>query len=272
MPLRVYTATDRKEQRVLMVVALKKMRQREVQNNAVRRARWLRVALMVGAMLVSPDRDQSNPWGNPLRALQPPWTIDTYTDNQMYAMTRFKVHEVCELVEAFRAHPSVPDYLVTDRREKFSLLEATVVLLYRMRAYDPWELLVDKLGGRSVPSYNRVFWRMIHLLYDHFSWCLKDLTRWAYHLRSWADLIRAHGAPEADVVGFVDGTARRWCKPLWMEDLMYNNYYKFHGLKYVRACVCKHTPRARRARAELHVLAPRARRAPRYADRMASCP
>jgi len=190
----------------------------------------MRIALVAGCLLDMPGRDYANPWPRPNPGLPMRWSIENYDDRQMYAMTRFKVDEVVELAEALR--PKLGDDIITNRRERFTLVEATVVMLYRLRSSDPWEMLVDKLGGRSPTSYNRVFWQMIHLMYAYFSWCLTDMSRWVNFLDKWAAVLRDFGAPELNVVGFVDGTARRMCQPTWMEDLMYNHYYKFHGLKF----------------------------------------
>jgi len=44
-------------------------------------------------------------------------------------------------------------------------------------------------------------------------------------------------ACEEGVFAFLDGTARRFCKPTLLEHLVYNGYYKYHGLKFVRALI-----------------------------------
>jgi len=151
-------------------------------------------------------------------------------------MTRFRMHELEEIHDAMRR----PRCFVVETGDKFSSFEALVIFLTRLHRSDCWEALVPSLGSRNLRGYRRVFKIMVDYVYDRFAWCISYVSRWKNYLLEWAAILDSLGLAEQGVVGFVDGTARRMCRPTVLEDLMHNGYYKYHGLKYVcaRASSC----------------------------------
>jgi len=197
---------------------------------------WKNVLLQVTALLLLPSRDQSTVWTcdraaeGPGRGLPPPFTIDMYSDNEMMRLTRFRVQEVVHLYEALQ----LPETMRTYRREKYHGLEATIIFLHRMRSAESWDLINRNLGGGNVPGLVRVFWDVVSFIYSKYAWVVTDVSRWERYLVRWAEILSDCDACEEGIIGFIDGTARRTCRPTLLEHLLYNGYYKFHGLKFVR--------------------------------------
>src|SRR6266481_5040784 len=51
-------------------------------------------------------------------------------------------------------------------------------------------------------------------------------------LTQYAAALHVYGVPTRTVVGFLDCTIRKTCRPIFFETLVYTGYKKFHGMKF----------------------------------------
>lgn len=53
-----------------------------------------------------------------------------------------------------------------------------------------------------------------------------------FNLRRFSDAITRKGSCYPEVVGFIDGTINAICRPVELQESVYNGHVRFHGLKY----------------------------------------
>ena len=145
-------------------------------------------------------------------------------------MTRvnFRKKDVVELAGVL----GLPDYIVTDRRERFSKVEATMVFLTRLRKGDTWEDEAKFLGGRDRASYGRCFHWVLNFVYENHASKMGGIDVWTDLAPELARLAAAAGSPAPDVIGFIDGTFRPIARPVRHQRQFYSGYKKRHGLKF----------------------------------------
>ena len=93
-------------------------------------------------------------------------------------------------------------FVRTPSRHNFQPIEALVVFLTRMSYPNRWEDRIAFLGGRQPSAYSEVFYVVLDFVYDNFSRCITDITRWAGNMAQWADAIHNAGAPRPRPVSF----------------------------------------------------------------------
>ena len=93
--------------------------------------------------------------------------------------------------------------------------ELTAVLLARYHGTAGYSVLAALLGGRYSSAYKLVFNEVARLLHEHWFGKLMNLniTKFANKAPQWANAIyrRTHASPR--VIGFLDGTFIRVCRP-----------------------------------------------------------
>ena len=113
--------------------------------------------------------------------------------------------------------------------------ELTAVLLARYHGTAGYAVLAALLGGRHSSAYKLVFNELARVLHEHWFDKLMSVTRFAHKAPQWANAIfrRTHASPR--VIGFLDGTFIRVCRPSGPyshQRQLYNRYYKGHGYKF----------------------------------------
>lgn len=113
--------------------------------------------------------------------------------------------------------------------------ELTAVLLARYHGTAGYAVLAALLGGRHSSAYKLVFNELARVLHEHWFDKLMSITRFAHKAPQWANAIfrRTHASPR--VIGFLDGTFIRVCRPSGPyshQRQLYNRYYKGHGYKF----------------------------------------
>lgn len=176
-----------------------------------------------------------------------------------WSLTRFRQCDLPALASALR----IPDFFDI-KREQIQGMECLVTLV---RLHDPstWEDVRVMMGDRHCSrTYGHMFYRVIEHIYFHFKRCIDDITRWTLWVpdafapgraparavpRLMADPTRVLRAPDArqlpglakmvenilpleNLISFVDGMAKHMCRPTSDQDLAYNPYYGYHGLKF----------------------------------------
>jgi hypothetical protein len=179
--------------------------------------------------------------------------------NSAWSFTRFRREDLPGLAQALR----IPDYFDL-RGEKIPGMEALVATLVRLHRPLHWEAVRRVMDDRHCTrTYGHMFYRVLDHIFNSFQKCIDDITRW----EEWVRRVRSRGAfrarrdarltrarllracdcrqlphlammvavqhlPVEDLIGFIDGTARHTCRPTSDQDLAYNGYYGYHGIKF----------------------------------------
>ena len=76
---------------------------------------------------------------------------------------------------------------------------------------------------------------VVDYLYDNHGY---RLTQWNHQimspplLQTYADAVSAQGAPLNNCFGFIDGTVRPICRPVELQEVVYNGHKRVHALKF----------------------------------------
>jgi hypothetical protein len=147
---------------------------------------------------------------------------------------RFRRDEIVDLAERLLPTAEADNGCLPIRNGgKVHKVEAFCVLLRRFAVPDRWSD-APKLFHRHRSTLCNIFMTVLNLIYTEASRVMR-LT----HAMFTADRLAEYSESIADVtgyintvIGFIDGTFRRCCRPRLHQRQLYNRYYRGHGLKY----------------------------------------
>ncbi|KAH9382943.1 hypothetical protein HPB48_023576 [Haemaphysalis longicornis] len=169
---------------------------------------------------------------------------------------RFERDDICELLTTL----NIPDDVISAQRVRVSGMEALCMTLRRL-AYPnrlcELEVEFGRHGTVICSVVNKVLshieYYFAHLLSDmnnhdwmtpsrmhefaevrvHFRWCAEC----TFSNVRFSQAVHARGAPLRSCWGFIDGTARRICRPTMEQQEFFSGHKRFHVVKY-QAVMC----------------------------------
>jgi nuclease HARBI1 len=154
-------------------------------------------------------------------------TIASYNREACRDFFRFYPEELNELLPLLRLQP-----VVTSGGNRFTTEEGMLVLLARLAVPKRWSDHLQMFGGTEgllSEVFNAILGQIYHTFADPL---LHNLQRYGDQFEKYAALTYARGGATGNVVGYVDNTNRKMCRPGVNQDVVYNGYKKFHALKY----------------------------------------
>lgn len=152
------------------------------------------------------------------------------TDHEIRLWFRFEKNDFPRLIHAL----GLPAVIITPRRKyRYDAQTALCVLLWRLSYMNKWDHAVP-VFGRCISSMSEITqYLLIHIAqrFQHLLRLPAYYTRPA-NLRYFADVIYGKGGALSNCIGFIDGTIRRICRPLYMQQACYNGFKKYHALKW----------------------------------------
>ena len=157
------------------------------------------------------------------------FSLDKFGEPETLANFRFSKAEIHQLVAAFR----LPTVIRTNNKLKVSGVEALCILLRRLSYPGRLEDLIP-MFGRTESQLSRIVAHMVDYIYDRFSHLLEFDEQRLTHakLQEFAQAIAAKGGVVPGCFGFIDGTLRGTCKPIYGQKQMFNGHKRTHGLKF----------------------------------------
>jgi hypothetical protein len=119
----------------------------------------------------------------------------------------------------------------------------TMFLLYLYKMGQPVRLVADMEGyfGMRRSHMSACIKTFSNALYQLSSQYLQNVSIWhdriPYYARIIAEKCRLCDQENLRVWGFVDATIRRTCRPVRLQDVIYQRYIRGHGLKYTSVVV-----------------------------------
>ncbi len=169
----------------------------------------------------------------------PRWTperLEGLSNSEARLDFRFTADQIYELIDKLQ----VPDALRAEANgQKFSGFEGFSVLLrrkiYPHRLHDH-----VKFFGRSIPDLSVIFNTMLAWMWRRWGHLLTDPWNSAWfqnNLAQFAQVIANKGCVIPDLIGFVDGTLRPTCRPIYHQQEVFNGKDRVHGLKFQNTIV-----------------------------------
>ena len=192
------------------------------------------------------------------RGLRPEWSLENnMSPNSAWSFTRFRRDDLPGLAQALR----IPDYTSAAARRSPAWRRSSArscALPVRPRGSScacSWATAITSVHGH-------MFYRVLDHIFNLFEKCIDDITRWEEWVRRGraiarcvpraarrathscappprvrqlphlAAMVALQNLPVRDLIGFIDGTARHTCRPTSDQDLAYNGYYGYHGIKF----------------------------------------
>ncbi|KAJ6642616.1 hypothetical protein Bhyg_07569, partial [Pseudolycoriella hygida] len=146
------------------------------------------------------------------------------------AFFRFPKNDIKTLTAALK----VPKIIILKNRIKFKGTEGMCILLRRL-AYPNRLVDLVKTFNRDKGSLSRIFIFMLTWIYNHYGKRLHSLQQ-NYISPSLLEELAYNafnrGSPYPNIVGFIDGTYRRACRPSKNQREYYSGYKRQHVVKY----------------------------------------
>ena len=144
-------------------------------------------------------------------------------------INRFTVDELKVLVAELR----IPDVVfATNSRHSVTALEG-LALVCRRLAFPCTLGNMELTFGRHRSVIGRIFNELVQTISARFATVLQlDAARLGTKLQVFAASIEQQGAPFDCIWGFLDGTARRICRPKTGQKSVYSGHKRYHCLKY----------------------------------------
>lgn len=159
--------------------------------------------------------------------------ISSFTEDDCWNRFRFKNADLHRLIRALR----IPPYFTLENRGKVAGEEAFLILLARF-AYPQRYTQMREDWGREESQLCRIFRAVIRHLFEEHRHLLQDnLDYWKPRYCKYAEAITAKGNLAATnvVMGFIDGTQHKICRPGGHDDVqreVYSGHKRFHALKF----------------------------------------
>ena len=154
------------------------------------------------------------------------FNLDEIPEPECKAEFRFNKNDIPVLAEVL----GLPETLKCSQRTVANKLEGLCMLLRRTAYSD----LIPRFG-RPVPELSMITNCVVDYLYDNHGY---RLTQWNHQimspplLQTYADAVSAQGAPLNNCFGFIDGTVRPICRPVELQEVVYNGHKRVHALKF----------------------------------------
>lgn len=124
----------------------------------------------------------------------------------------------------------IPEEYELDNGGRVPGVEAFCILLNRLSYPNRLSQLIQSFA-RSPSMISRIFNHALCDLYDRFQHKLHSIHHTYANFESFAELIGAV-SPLSSCVGFVDGTVRPMCRPIYDQRTSYNGHKRTHAIKF----------------------------------------
>jgi hypothetical protein len=153
--------------------------------------------------------------------------FDSLSEAEMWDNFRFYRADFSRLQALFK----FPDVIHIPRHGHFTGLEAMCVLLRRLRYPSTLSLLVPFFGRRE-QQLSALFHFALIFIDNKYRHLLENLALWSNRAPAYQQSIVNKGSPYANIIGFLDATINRCCKPIRNQREYYTGWKKKHGLKW----------------------------------------
>jgi len=162
------------------------------------------------------------------RSLSKTISINNFDDNQFVSYFRFTKQQFIELLTQF----GIPGNITLDNRSVITVEEFLMILLCRL-AYPRRWVQLETLLCKNSRTLSMSLKRATCFLLTRFKEQL-HLARGSIrsNCRQFAEFITSKGGIMPNVVGFIDGTAKKVCRPTHNQIAFYSGYKKIYCLKY----------------------------------------
>lgn len=160
---------------------------------------------------------------------RPKLQLPSLGEEEFEAMCRFQRAEFAEL----RVRLRIPETITMEHRHKWNGNDALFVALRRL-AYPCRLSDLAHLFGLSVTSLSLCVNFMLRFLMRTWKHLLEyHESRFGHRkLQEYDAAIASTGCPLARCVGFIDGTLRPLCRPVYLQAKLYNGHKRVHALKF----------------------------------------
>ena len=158
------------------------------------------------------------------------YSVDEIQEPECKAEFRFNKNDIPVLAEVL----GLPETFRCSQRTVANKLEGLCMLLRRTAYPCRYSDLIPRFG-RPVPELSMITNCVVDYLYDNHG---HRLTQWNHQimspplLQTYADAVSAQGAPLNNCFGFIDGTVRPICRPVELQEVVYNGHKRVHALKF----------------------------------------
>ena len=158
------------------------------------------------------------------------FNLDEIPEPECKAEFRFNKNDIPVLAEVL----GLPETFKCSQRTVANKLEGLCMLLRRTAYPCRYSDLIPRFG-RPVPELSMITNCVVDYLYDNHGY---RLTQWNHQimspplLQTYADAVSAQGAPLNNCFGFIDGTVRPICRPVELQEVVYNGHKRVHALKF----------------------------------------
>lgn len=160
------------------------------------------------------------------RKQQGPFTLDKKSDSWCIEHCRYDKATLLRLVEALR----IPEQYVMDNGSVVPGTEAFVVLLNRL-SYPNRLSHHIRTFGRSSSMISRIFNCVLSDLHERFHTKLDSIHHDYVDYEHLCQLV-ASISPLSSCIGFIDGTVRPMCRPIYDQRTSYNGHKRTHAIKF----------------------------------------
>ena len=125
---------------------------------------------------------------------------------------------------------ALPDTIRLKNRCLIPGMEALCVVLYRLSYPSRLTDLMEAFA-RSESVVSRIVSHMINFIFNRYSQLLRTLQHPSTNLNEMAELV-GNVSPLKNCIGFIDGTVRAICRPVYDHETMYNGHKRKHAVKF----------------------------------------
>lgn len=160
------------------------------------------------------------------------FNLNSMEDEEVFINFRFHREDLERLQSAL----NIPNVVEPPPRYRITGQTALCVLLRRL-AYPNRLTDLENMFGLSSPALSATANYLIKYLEGHKGYLLYNLKNVKYinqqlQIEKFCNAIRDKGAPLLNCWGFIDGTARRICRPSVNQELYFSGHKRFHCVKY----------------------------------------
>lgn len=157
------------------------------------------------------------------------FNLDVFTDLECWRFFRFHRNDICRLKKALK----IPDFVSTSQFDLVTGIEGLCIVLRRLAYPNRW-IDLRRIFARSHGALSRIFYRTLRLI-DRSSDVLSSWNQTWLEEEDFslcAGAIAAKGGVIPNVFGFIDGTARKICRPRYHQQIMYSGHKRIHCTKW----------------------------------------
>jgi hypothetical protein len=165
-------------------------------------------------------------------------TVNSYSDDECWRLLRFKKDDITKLIELL----GMPPFFRSESRHRYTR-EFSFILLLRRMAYPGRLTDLEQEFGRDHTSLSRSIGITVAWIDSNHSFRVTDnLQFWMQYQQPYADAVAAKTdipAQFSNVNSFLDGTQKSFCRPSDghnrphdAQNKWYSGYYRAHGMKF----------------------------------------